>query len=148
MGEQQSLFRKLGPTEPESRPVLVVEDPGDRVVLRLDGQPARRFGPGKVRRPRAGRVLSALLLVALAGCGGRVEDSPVGEHGAEAPACAGFGGSAEAPSRPPADDGWAGAGGVGPALQGWWHIRGDRGEGYVFRCVSCAAGATGLGGAP
>lgn len=66
MGEQVELAGSVSPAE---TPVLVVEDHGSKVRLRLDDQPARRFGPGRGRKPRSTRGLSALLLLVLPACG-------------------------------------------------------------------------------
>jgi hypothetical protein len=67
VGEQ---FELSGSVSPAETPVLVVDDHGSTVRIRLEGRPARRYGPGLGRKPRAVRALSALLLLVLPACGG------------------------------------------------------------------------------
>lgn len=76
-------------------PVLVIEEAGNRVTLRIEGHPPRRFGPGLGRKPRAATAIAALL--AASGCTWpeyTFEDGRGGAAGAEGSAgAAGYGGA-------------------------------------------------------
>lgn len=102
MGEQAELFpaqfpgpyRAAREKAPQCPVVLVVEDAGNVVRFSVEGQPARRFGPGRGRKPR--RALAALALIAT-GCTWpeyTFEDGRGGAAGASGSAGAAGGGGA------------------------------------------------------